>query len=637
MNPRRRNIIVIAVVVILVAAGIGAYFALQKSVVAACGPHETGTICVDQAELPDSLDPAVTFSTPGWAAVQQVYQGLVNYNGSSWTTFLPVLSQNIPTPTNDPNTNFSSYTFHLRAGAHFSNGDSYNAYVQWYSFYRSLLLEQGPQFILEQNFYSTNFDASNPLNYYSAIADSQAANTTLVNDLNSWNFLNPSASQIAMMEIANQSFQVIDSQTIQLNLGYGYLASNYTYLLASISAPNSYAVDPAWVDANGGIQEGQVNGFLTTNMIGTGEYLLSNYNPVAGGGYTLKPDPNYWGTTAAATEPWNSMIQAANTTVDVIFQATLETTITDLENGNVQEASFAYIGPATIDELAGHSNVIAKALPDVYGATSGSWWIYMNQSVAPFDNLSVREAIAHAINYTQIIQQGFGGYAEQWVGPVPPSYPYYNPDNLPPYSYNLTLALQEIANSPCANNACAGTKINYEYLDIGADWANTAQFLIGDLKAIGLTINPVKISLSDLYVEQTYSTQLHACTTATQTNSGPLFMGQEFYTSDYISPDDWTFNDAVSYGSANMCMSGYSNPSVDENITLAAAESNPTVLAMEYANITNAMYYNYTDIWLTVPTAFAVYSSNLHGIIENPMASAEPYAFLFNTQWLSSS
>ncbi|HTT45744.1 MAG TPA: ABC transporter substrate-binding protein [Thermoplasmata archaeon] len=637
MNPKRRNLIIIIVVVVLVAAGIGGYFVLRGSVVAACGPHETKTICIDQAELPDSLDPAVTFSTPGWAAVQQVYQGLVNYNGSSYTTFLPVLAQSVPSPTTDPNTGLESFTFQLRSGAHFSNGDPYNAYVQWYSFYRSLLLEQGPQFILEQNFYSTNFDASNPLNYYSPLADIQSANTTLVSDLNSWNFLDPTSSEIAMMETANQSFQVLNNLTIELNLGYGYLESNYTYLLASISAPNSYAVDPAWVDTNGGVVEGEPNGYLTTSGMGTGQYLLSDYRPVAGGGYTLKPDSSYWGKAAAALEPWNNIIQPANTTVDVIFQATLETTLTDLENGNVQGASFAYIGPATINELKGHSNVITQALPDVYGATSGSWWIYLNQSVAPFNNLSVREAIAHAINYTQIIQDGFGGYAEQWVGPVPPSYPYYNPAALPPYSFNLPLAKQEIQNSPCANGACSGMTLKYEYLDIGADWANTAQYLVTDLAAIGLTIVPDKISLSDLYVEQTYDSKLHACTTATAYDGGPLYMGQEFYTSDYISPDDWTMNDAISYGSANMCMSGYANASVDENITLAAAESDSATLTMEYTNITNAMYYNYTDIWLVVPTAFAVYSTNLHGVIENPMASAEPYAFLFNTQWLSSS
>jgi ABC-type transport system substrate-binding protein len=112
-------------------------------------------------------------------------------------------------------------------------------------------------------------------------------------------------------------------------------------------------------------------------------------------------------------------------------------------------------------------------------------------------------------------------------------------------------------------------------------------------------------------------------------------MGQEFYTSDYISPDDWTQNDAYSLGSANMCMSGYANGTMDSLVFQAAAESNPTNLTADYTNMTSMMYNNYTDIWLVVPTSFAVYTTNLHGIIQNPMASAEPYAFLFNTQWLS--
>ncbi|MGA7476115.1 MAG: hypothetical protein WBW47_02720, partial [Thermoplasmata archaeon] len=132
MERRRRNIIVIAVVVVLVGAGVGGYFALQKSSVSAtCGPNQRTTICVDQAELPDSLDPAVTFSTPGWAAVQQVYQGLVQYNGTVVTAFSGVLAKNWSV-IYDPATGFESYMFTLWPGVHFSNGDPYNAYVQWY-------------------------------------------------------------------------------------------------------------------------------------------------------------------------------------------------------------------------------------------------------------------------------------------------------------------------------------------------------------------------------------------------------------------------------------------------------------------------------------------------------------------------
>jgi peptide/nickel transport system substrate-binding protein len=635
MERRRRNIIVIVVVVVLVGAGVGGYFALQKSSVSAsCGPNQRTTICVDQAELPDSLDPHVTFSTPGWAAVQQVYQGLVQYNGTSSVYFSGVLAKNW-TVSYDPVTGFESYTFTLWSGVHFSNGDPYNAYVQWYSLYRSLLLEQGPQFILEQNFFTTNFSVTDPLSYYSTLPDIEAANTTLANDLNSWNFFAPTPAEIAQMSEPAQSFQVLNPTLIQLNLGYGYLASNYTYLLASLSSPNSCAVDPSWVDANGGVQVATVNNYLTTHTLGTGPYTLKDYSPVEGGGYTLTPDPNYWGSAAAATEPWNNNLQPANTTVDIVFQATLDVTISDLINGKVSEASFAYIGPSTVDSLAGHSNVIVQPLPQVISSTSGAWWVYLNQSVFPFNNLSVREAIAHAINYAEIITQAFGGWATQWVGPVPPAYPYDNNVTAkePYYSYDLSLAQQEIANSPCANNACKGASINYEYLDIGADWAEMAQFLVTDLAQIGLTINAIPISLPVLYVEQGLTGG--QCASATKANGGPFFMGQEFYTADYVAPDDYTVNDAYSLGSANMCMAGYSNATIDGLIFNATAESNPANLTADYSTITTAMYENYTDIWMVVPTSFAVYDSNLHGVIINAMGSAEPYAILFNTQWLS--
>jgi peptide/nickel transport system substrate-binding protein len=648
MRPKTRNILIIVVVVVVVVAGIGTYFALRSSTTSNCGANQTKYICIDQAEIPDSLDPAVTFTTPGWAAVQQVYQGLVNYNGSSVTSFSGVLAKNWTTSSEyNPATgnNTTTYTFTLRSGVVFSNGDPYNAYVQWYSLYRSLLLEQGPQFILEENFYSTNFDPANPLSYYSPNATIQAANTTLANDLNNWNFFSPTASEISMMELPNQSFQVINPSTIALNLGYGYLATNYTYLLASISAPNSYAVDPSWVDSHGGVSIGNVNGYMATNTLGTGPYLLQNYNGVGGGGYTLHPNPKYWGASAYATEPWNINLAPANTSVEVIFQDTIDITTSDLINGHVQGASFAYIGPSTISQLQGHSNVVVQALSTIYGATSGSWWIYLNQSYPIFSNLSVREAIAHAINYQQIIQEAFGGYASQWVGPVPPSYPYYNPSNLAPYPYDLSLAYQEMQNSPCAAGACKGTVIKYMYLNSGSDWSDTASLLQSDLAKINITIDPIPVNLDQLIAEQGYSAG--TCASATTLNGGPFPMGQEFYTSDYISPDDWTQNDFLSSGSANMCMAGFNNiglsdynASLDQLVYTAASTPNNNAtdnatLAADYSTMTQTLYDNYTEIWLVVPTSFAVYASNLHGFVENPMASAEPFSIGFNTQWLS--
>jgi peptide/nickel transport system substrate-binding protein len=623
MDPRWRNAIALAIVVLVILGGLSLR-ALSSSCLKQANP-----LLIDQSEIPDSLDPGETFSTPGWAAVQQVYQGLVNYNGSSATSFAGVLAQNFSESPNGLQWNFT-----LRTGVQFSNGDPYNAFVQWFSFYRSLLLEGGPQFILEENFFSTNFNASSPLNYTSNLTEVQAANQTLVNDLNSWNFDDPTPDEVALMEVPNQSFQVINASMIALNVGYGYLGmSPYNYLLAALSAPNSYAVDPVVVQTNGGVVEGQPNTFLATNMVGTGEYTLSYYNGVPGGGYTLQPDPRYWGLQAWRADPWDTMLQPANTTIQIIFQSAVDITTNDLTIGDVGSASFSYIGPATIHQLQGEKCLVVEPLPTIYGSTGGSWWIYLDQNAYPFNNLSVRAAVAHAVNYQQIIQNAFGGYATQWVGPVPPAYPYYDPQNLSPYAYNLSLARAEIADSPCANNSCAGLTIKYSYLNTGIDWAETAQFLRQDLAQIGLTIDPIPISLDDLYEEQALTNGV--CTTETKANNGPFPMGQEFYTSDYISPDDWTQNDALSTGSANMCMSQFANSTVDGLVYTAASDSNVTNLTTEYGNLTSIMYQNYTDIWLVVPTNFAVYSSLLNGIVENPMGSAEPYAILFNTQWAS--
>ena len=55
---------------------------------------------------------------------------------------------------------------------------------------------------------------------------------------------------------------------------------------------------------------------------------------------------------------------------------------------------------------------------------------------------------------------------------------------LPYEQYDLKLAYQEMANSPCANGACKSISNNYMYLNTGTDWSEATQFLVQDLAAI---------------------------------------------------------------------------------------------------------------------------------------------------------
>jgi peptide/nickel transport system substrate-binding protein len=617
MNPRT-TVIVIAVVVIVVVAGIGIYYLLHKPT-SSCTLKSTNPLVADQPEVPDSVDPGVTFSTPGWAAVEQVYQPLVMYNGSSYTSFVGLLAKNWSESSDGFHWNFTMWP-----GEHFSNGDPVNAYVMWFSLYRSIVLAQGPAFILTQNFWYPG------LNYYSNSSQNAAELGNLTNDLNSFNFFAPTASQIATMSANNQSFRATSNLTIQVNLGFGYLGSvPYHYLLPTLVSVVGSAVDPMVLQANGGVTAGQKSTYLAANMLGSGQYVLQGtFNPSATS-MTLVPDPNYWGKSVAQAEPWNTMIQPAKRSIDTNFQGETSLVVQDLKAGSAAIGSFTYIGPSTLTQLKGLSCVTVQSLPIVYGATAGSWWIYMNQSQAPFNNLSVRAAVVHAIDYQTIINSAFGGEASQWVGPVPPSYPYYNPANLTPYQFNLSLAKAEMAQSPWPNGY-PGT-LNYEYVNLGA-WQDVATILEQDLAAIGIHINPVGISLSQLYQDQTIGSD-GQCVAQDPTFGGPYPIGQEFYTSDYISPDDWTQNDAISYGSANMCMSGYANSTMDGLVVAAAGESSSTNLTNDYTQMTSLMYQNYTNAWLVVPTSFAVYNSAVQGVVTNPMGSALPYVMEYNSEY----
>jgi peptide/nickel transport system substrate-binding protein len=54
-------------------------------------------------------------------------------------------------------------------------------------------------------------------------------------------------------------------------------------------------------------------------------------------------------------------------------------------------------------------------------------FLHMNFDVPPFDNVTLRQAIAHAIPFEQIIANGYFGQATQWEGLVPSGYPGFAP------------------------------------------------------------------------------------------------------------------------------------------------------------------------------------------------------------------
>lgn len=158
--------------------------------------------------------------------------------------------------------------------------------------------------------------------------------------------------------------------------------------------------------------------FLAANAVGYGPYYLEEL--VAGQRVVLKANPNYYlGKPEIDTIIYNAVPESANRTalvstgdVDVALALSAEE-LNQLEQGSdVEVTSFT-------------GNSILALIP--------------NEAVPPLDNVKVRQAMAYAIPYDQILDDIFQGWAEPIHSYVAPQFPGYT-DEFFPYHTDLDRA-----------------------------------------------------------------------------------------------------------------------------------------------------------------------------------------------------
>ncbi|MCY0859214.1 MAG: ABC transporter substrate-binding protein, partial [Sulfolobaceae archaeon] len=94
---------------------------VTKATVTISPPNTSQLVDVYWTETPDALDPATGFSVVDGPLYAAVYQELVEFNGSSITSIVPVIAQNYST------SNYENWTFYIRQGVHFADGVQVNA------------------------------------------------------------------------------------------------------------------------------------------------------------------------------------------------------------------------------------------------------------------------------------------------------------------------------------------------------------------------------------------------------------------------------------------------------------------------------------------------------------------------------
>ncbi len=222
-----------------------------------------------------------------------------------------------------------------------------------------------------------------------------------------------------------ESVVAVDPLTVEITLSKP--AANFPLGLAEalgyIGSPTAIEADP--------------EGF-STNPVGAGPYMFKEW--VRDDHMTLVPNPNYWGEQKPQLD---SITYKPIPDSDTRYNALL--------SGEVQIAWFQT--PQQIIRAEETDD-----LDETIHAGNGGTLLQISVAAPPYDDVRVRRAIAHAINFDALNATVFDGDAQPRTGPFSPDSPYYVEVDVPTYDPEEGRRLIE------EYEAETGTQVTLEWL-----------------------------------------------------------------------------------------------------------------------------------------------------------------------------
>jgi peptide/nickel transport system substrate-binding protein len=444
-----------------------------------------------------------------------------------------------------------TWKFYLRQNVTFSNGDPFNAYQLWTQFY-----------IL----YELSGNVSTFLGGVDLFDVSQVSfGPQTVQMLSRANFANPSADVLAIMEDTKWPIYVADPYTLVF-----HLSGPFNFVPGLLVGFEGEVFDAKWVLQNGGFgSPGQVNPYFNDHPIpGTGPYMITQLS--VNQYVKFERNPNYWGKylSPAETEA-NPLLDPGHVDTVIVYVKTSTTArYVDLVTGEAQisaitESNWPLISSNPNYAYATYSNP-AKLVA-----------IFFNTHKYPTNISNIRRAIVHAINYSEIIDRVFFGQGVRIMGPETPVYgKYYDPGNVPPYEYNLTLAKEFMAKAGFPNGVAPnGTSLPplSFYVDSTRPSQTTAAEIVqANLADIGIDVQITAEAAAQLYGP--LGSYENNVINAAQIPNMQFWWG---FAPDYLAPTDFWGAFVTSF---SLWGNGgaYSNPTVDKDVRMLSQTTDQT-------------------------------------------------------------
>jgi peptide/nickel transport system substrate-binding protein len=390
-------------------------------------------------------------------------------------------------------------------------------------------------------------------------------------------FLSPTSYMSALMPLGGlpdaDHVEVVDDHTVMFTTANGVTPMFYELL----SIVNMSILDKNAILEHATDEDPYATEWLPLNAAASGPYILTSAEP--GVEFVLEPNPNYF----EADYPRNS---------GIIFKVipTAADRLLLLRSGE-------------LDVLRGVPYSEVDALKEAEGITvldypsTDQRAIALNNNIPPFDNETVRQAIAYAIPYDDIIQTVWSGYAAPMRSIVPEGMP-TSDSSVWHYDTDLDMARQLLADAGFAD----GFETTLFTRADNQDDQAIAVVVQDALREIGVTVN-IESLTSGAYAARQFGDR-----------DMPMhFFDWISYVNDPFYHFNWLMHCEQGTNYANYC-----NPDVDVLIDEGLVETDPDRRSEISLQLQQMHADSATWIYLSQPNSITAMRSDIQGWTEAP-------------------
>jgi len=604
-------------------------------------PHPDTLVVATIGDV-DTLDPAWNYESAGDEIIMNTYDQLVTYDGPNATKFVPALATKW-----EISDDGKTYTFYIRKGVKFHNGDELTPEDVAYTFQRGLL--QGgtwsPQWLFTEPFFGTGvYDVAELVDPSGALDDSRE-------DLQK---ADPEKLKAACEKVVNAITYDNDAGTVTM-----HLAQPWGPFLATLAQSWGSIIDKKWA-----IEQGAWDGSCDTwqnfygvdsstaplrdKENGTGPYILDHWTP--GEEIVLKANPHYWraeqnvptwegGPTGPSiptiviksVDEWGTrfaMLKAGDADFAAVPRQNAvqaDALVGEVCNWNADKSDFDCAPSETPDQplrlWKGYPTVSRTDAFFVFNINTeggnpyiGSGKLDGNGIPADFfSDIHVRKAFNYCFDWDAFIADALNGEGVQNVGPLIPGMLGYDP-NGPHYTYDKDKCVEELKQAWDGQVWEKGFRFQIAYNTGNVTRQTVAQILQADFADIDPKFQIEIIGLP-------WPSFLQAI----RASRVPIFISG--WIEDIHDPHNWAQPFLVGTYASRQKMPADIKDQFQKLVSEGVAESDPAKRAEIYKQLTQLDYEYAPAIRLAVATGRHYEQRWVQGWYYNPIAPAFYYAY----------